>query len=221
VQKLGALIVLTVLGVSAPLFPQEKVQFVLRASILAILEDNGMEGDPSPILPSPGFSVSIPIPRVPLLTFEPGIDLYSTYYGYSYVLDRAVPYAIENRSAIVIGTMLSLPVEFGFRIRGIAGFHAFAGPSVDARLCLVADGLEGSDYDDAASQTADISGYFWSEGRWVQFLMGGGFDFPFTSKTMLGVEFRLWYPAYHLWTGEDLPATENLKLALGLTLVFR
>jgi hypothetical protein len=96
-----------------------------------------------------------------------------------------------------------------------------AGPAVDVRVCLVADGLEGDDQEDAAAETSKIAEYFWGGGRWMQTMAGFGFDFPFTENTTLGVEFRSWFPIYSLWTGETLPFIENLRFALGLTLVFR
>lgn len=219
-RKPGAFLGLALFFVPVLAFPAEGVGLVFRASVLAILEDNGMEGDPAPILPSPGFSVSFPIPVSGMLRFEPGVDLYATYYGYSYTLDRAVPYAIENRSSLVIGTLLGLPLQWELPVARGVRVHLLAGPGADLRLCLVADGLEGDDYDDAASQTSDIAGYFWSQGRWALLLAGGGVDFPFTPSTYLGVEFRFWYPAYRLWTGENLPGSENLKFSLGLTLSF-
>jgi hypothetical protein len=194
--------------------------WVARGSVLAILEDNGMEGDPMPILPSLGFGAETALPFFPIIDFEPSLDLYGTYYGYSYTLDRAVPYAIENRSSLVIGFVVGLPIGFRYRLPNGVTLRGFGGPAFDLRLCLVAGGLEGDDKDDAASQTSDISSYFWGNGRWFLPVAGIGTDFPLLEGILLGAELRAWFPVYKLWSGEDLPAREGWRVAASVRFVF-
>jgi hypothetical protein len=195
--------------------------WVARGSILAIFEDNGMEGDPMPILPSIGGGCEFALPFFPLLDFEPSLDVYGTYYGYSYTLDRAVPYAIENRSSWVMGFVLGAPIGYSYRLPNGFVLRGFAGPAFDLRLCLVAGGLEGDDKDDASSQTSDIASYFWGSGRWFIPTAGFGVDFPVLEKLLLGAELRAWFPVYKLWSGEDLPAKEGWRIAATLRVVFK
>jgi len=196
----------------------EKIGLVARGGVVAILEDNGLEGDPSPVLPYPGVGLSVPLGP---LYFEPGLDVYATYFGYSDILDRPVPYAIENRSALVVGSVVNLPVEFGFSLAGLLGLRFFAGPSTDLRLCLTADGLEGADQQDASDETEKIAGYVWSAGRWLFGMAGLGLDLPASRGITLGIEGRAWYPVYRFWTEEDLPPTENLRFSLTIRALFR
>lgn len=196
------------------------LSWVARGSILAIFEDNGMEGDPMPILPSLGAGAEFALPFFPILNFEPSLDLYGTYYGYSYTLDRAVPYALENRSSLVIGLILGAPVAYRYRFPNGIMLRGFAGPSFDLRFCLVAGGLEGEDKDDAASQTSDIASYFWGSGRWFQPTAGIGADFPLLKGIRIGAELRTWFPIYKLWSGEDLPAKEGWRVAASIRFVF-
>lgn len=196
-----------------PANAKETAALIYRASALVILEDNGLEGDVAPILPSPGFAVALPI--LSFMRFEPGLDLYFTYYGYSDSLGRAVPVAEENRSSSVFGFMLNLPFDFSFRIAKVVGFHASVGMTADLRLCLLAD-----ESADAKAEHEQIVQYFWGGARWIYPSASFGFDFPFTDKYYLGVDLRAWYPMYHLWTGEDLPFVENLRVALGLRLSY-
>lgn len=178
---------------------------------MAILEDNGLYGDLSPVMPSPGIALSLPL--LPFLRFEPGLDLYYTYYGYSDELARAVPVSEENRSSAVFGFMLSLPFDVSFRIAKVVGFHASFGASADLRLALLADGSADAKYEHERAMS-----YFWSSGRWFYPMAALGFNFPFAGRYFLGVDLRAWYPLYRHWTGEDLPAAENLRFALGLRL---
>lgn len=194
--------------------------WVARGSILAILEDNGLEGDPMPILPSIGVGCEFTLPFFPVLDFEPSLDIYGTYYGYSYPLDRAVPYAIENRSSWVMGFVLGAPIGYRYRLPNGFVLRGFAGPAFDLRLCLVAGGLEGDDKKDASSQTSDIASYFWGSGRWIIPTAGFGVDFPVFNGLMLGAELRAWFPVYKLWSGEDLPAKEGWRIAAALRVVF-
>lgn len=196
------------------------LSWVARGSVLAILEDNGMEGDPMPILPSAGVGAEFALPFFPILYFEPSLDLYGTYYGYSYTLDRAVPYALENRSSLVLGFVLGVPVSYRYRLPNGIILRGFAGPAFDLRLCLVAGGLEGEDKDDASSQTSDIASYFWGGGRWFMPTAGIGADFPLLKGIRLGGELRTWFPIYKLWSNEDLPAKEGWRVAATLRFVF-
>ncbi len=197
---------------AAALVSAEKPTFVYRASIMTILEDNGLEGDLAPVMPVPGIAFSVPL--LSFLRFEPAMDLYYTFYGYSETLERAVPVAQENRSSEVYGFMLGLPLDFSFRIAKLSGFHVSIGMTGDLRLCLLAD-----DSADARDEHDKIVPYFWENGRWLLSFASLGFDFPFVEGYKLGVDLRGWYPLYRLWTGEDLPAAENLRFALGLRLI--
>ncbi len=208
------------LGLRAAPVSALDVSWVARGSVLAILEDNGLEGDPMPILPSIGAGAEFALPFLPILHFEPSLDLYGTYYGYSYTLDRAVPYAIENRSSFVMGFVLGTPVAYRYRFPNGIILRGFAGPAFDLRLCLVAGGLEGEDKDDAASQTSDVASYFWGGGRWILPTAGIGADFPLLEGIRIGAELRAWFPVYKLWSDDVLPAKEGWRIAGTLRFVF-
>ncbi len=193
-------------------------RWAVQGSIFLIPEDNGLEGDPMPILPMPGVTAEFSLPYN--LYVCTAYELYATYYGYSTALNRAIPVAIENRSTLVLGNLLSFygsylipipaPTTSGLRLRFSGGF------SVDARLCLIADGLEGADLEDAAAQTAQVTSYFWSHGRWFFPFTGFGVDFIKVGNVWLGFDGRLWYPLYRAWSEENAPAAEGWRLAAGL-----
>lgn len=206
-------------GAAFPCLAADRIDWAFKGSILAILEDNGNEGDPSPVMPSPGFDLSIPV--LPLVAFEPSLDFYGTYYGYSDKLERAVPYAIENRSAQVVGIVLGTPIAFRWRLRNDLTMRAFAGPAFDFRICYLADGLKLADKEDARAQTDKILGYFWGAGRWFVPTAGVSVDLPSFPGLLVGLEARTWFPMYRLWSGEDLPIIEGLRFAFGVRLSFR
>ncbi|AEJ20226.1 hypothetical protein [Gracilinema caldarium] len=196
--------------------------WAVNGSMFFILEDNGLEGDPMPILPSAGLVLEYPL--APPFAFGASYDLYSTCYGYSTALDRAIPVAIENRSSLVIGNVLTFFGSYrmliskftpiGIRLRFSAGL------AIDARLCLIADGLEGDDLEDASQQTAEVAGYFWSNGRWFFPMTGFGIDFIKVGRFWLGLDGRIWYPLYRLWSGDKAPAAEGWRYSLGIRISF-
>lgn len=215
-----ALLAALFVGVSAASASALDLSWVVRGSVLAIFEDNGMEGDPMPIVPSLGAGCEFDLPFLPVVRFEPSLDLYGTYYGYSYTLDRAVPYAIENRSSFVLGFVLGLPLAYHYRLPNGFVLRGFAGPAFDLRLCLLAGGLEGDDADDADSQRKDIASYFWGNGRYFMPTAGIGVDFPVIKGLLLGAELRAWFPIYKAWSDEELPSKEGWRVAGTLRIVF-
>jgi len=195
----------------------------VNASVFLIPEDNGLEGDPMPILPTAGVVLEYPLPYN--LYLGSSYDLYWTYYGYSTTLERAIPVAVENRSALVIGNLLSFYGAYHMAIPAISPgglrLRFYAGFSIDARLCLIADGLEGADLEDASRQTAQVTSYFWSRGRWFFPMTGFGIDFVKIRRVWLGLDGRVWYPLYRTWSGDDTaPAAEGWRFAFGIRLSF-
>ncbi len=206
---------------AAPLWAQGflgSLEYSFRGSILAIPEDNGLESDPMPVLAVPGAAAAYPLSDFFALALS--LDMYGTYYGYSYSLERAVPYALENRSSFVLGSLLGLHGSFSLPLPFSYALRLYAGTSADVRICLVADGLEGADLEDASEQTGEIARYFWSDGRWFFPMLGAGFDAPIYGATRLGLDLRAWVPLYKLWTAEDLPPAEGWRAAVGLRVTF-
>jgi hypothetical protein len=198
------------------------IKWGFQCSVFNIFEDNGLAADPMPILPMPGAICSTNLfPEVLNLSFVATLDMYGTYYGYSEVLDRAVPVALENRSAFVWGSILAIQVQYTFDLPEEMKIRLYGGPAIDARILLVASGLEGSDLEDASSQTKKVASYFWSQGRWFFPVCGIGYDFLTIGKMQIGTDIRCWFPVYKVWTEESLPFAEGWRLALGLRVSFR
>jgi hypothetical protein len=192
----------------------EKIGLSFRGSVLFFPEDNGLESDARPILPSLGIAAGWPV--FDFMRIELSLDCYGTYYAYSDTLDRAVPAIPDNRSSFVIGSLLGIQALKIFALSDAVRVRVYGGPAADLRLCLDAGGLEGADAADAAAETRDISAYFWGQGRWFMPVAGAGMDFALTEKLLLGFDLRVWLPAYRLWTAEDLPAVEGWRFAAGV-----
>jgi hypothetical protein len=192
----------------------EKLGLAFRGSILFFPEDNGLESDAMPILPSLGVAALWPV--FDFMRIELSLDFYGVYYAYSDNLDRAVPAIPDNRSSFVIGSILGVQALKTFAPDDAVRIRLYGGPAADLRVCLVAGGLEGADAADAARETKDIAAYFWGQGRWFMPVAGAGMDFALTEKLLLGFDLRAWFPIYRLWTAEDLPAVEGWRFAAGL-----
>ncbi|MDR0389535.1 MAG: hypothetical protein LBH73_05650 [Spirochaetaceae bacterium] len=191
----------------------------IKASVLVIPEDNGLEGDPMPILGS--FGVSATHALMERLFLETSLDLYSTHYGFPDNAKWPYPYAEENRSTRVIGFVLGFQGVYRQELSPSVWFRAFGGLAADMRLCLIAGGLEGADKDAASTETSRTASYFWGKGRWIFPTAGLGMDFAASQKFLLGFDLRAWFPLYKLWSGEDLPAAEGWRFAAGLRFTFR
>jgi len=194
-----------------------KISWFVNGSVLFFPEDNGMYSDPMPVLPSLGLGASYPITDI--LKLELTLDFYMTHYGYA--LDRAVPQAIENRSALVIGSLFAFQAAAYFNVTSFMTVRAYGGPAADLRIVLVAEDLNSGDMDDAQRQTDAVLNYFWSSGRWFMPVVGAGVDFNISSRFKVGIDLRVWIPIYRLWTGEDLPPIEGWRFGPGIRFTFR
>jgi len=201
-------------------FPRKLSGFV-EGSVFFFPEDNGMYSDPMKILPSLGGGLSFPFTN--MIRAEFTLDLYSTHYGYSAELDRAVPDAIENRTARVIGFVLGLQAAWYYDVTSFITVRAYGGPAVDLRAVFLAEHLtEGLDDLTAIRKDVDaVRKYFWSKGRWFMPVIGTGVDFTLNSRFKLGIDMRVWAPIYRLWSGEDLPAIEGWRFGPGVRLTIR
>jgi hypothetical protein len=192
----------------------EKLGLSFRGSVLFFPEDNGLESDAMPILPSLGVAAGWPV--FDFMRIEVSLDFYGAYYAYSDTLDRAVPAIPDNRSSFVIGSLLGVQALKIFALGDGVRVRVYGGPAVDLRICLTADGLEGADAEGAAAETGEIAAYFWGQGRWFMPVAGAGMDFALTEKLRLGFDLRAWLPVYRLWSAEDLPAVEGWRFAAGM-----
>ena len=199
-----------------------RISWLVEGSVLFFPEKNGLESDPMPVLPSLGGGASYPIIEKKIgLALEFTMDFYLTHYGYSDILGRPIPQAIENRSARVFGALTAFQASGTYDVTSFMTVRAFIGPAMDLRIVVLAESLRSDDKDDASAQTDAVRSYFWSKGRWFMPVMGTGADFTLNSRFKLGIDFRVWMPMYRLWTGEDLPAIEGWRFGLGARLTIR
>jgi len=192
-----------------------------QGSIMFFLEGNDIaDSDPMPILPSLGVGVAYPLNDI--LRLELSLDFYTTHYGFNDTLNRPVPLADENRTARVLGFLLGFQATRLFDVHPNLTLRAFGGLAADIRAVVVAARLHPTDpHEEIHRQTDQVRSYFWSQGRWIFPVAGLGMDYTLNSDLRLGFDFRVWMPAYRLWSGEDLPAAEGWRLGPTLRLTFR
>jgi hypothetical protein len=200
-----------------------RLDYSLRGSILIFPEDNGNASGPMPIMPSLGGSALYALND--LLALELSLDIYAHDYDYDYDLDRAVPADQEFRTSFIIGSILGFQPVFRFRPWGEnITIRAYGGLSFDLRICLLAFDAKGTHQQSGKSLTeasGDIFSYMWGGGRWFFPHIGGGMDFAFLENMTLGLDVRVWFPVWRLWTGEDLPAIEGFRFGVGFRATFK
>jgi hypothetical protein len=177
-----------------------------------------------PLLPSPGAALACRLWGP--LEAEISLDLYGTHYGYDWELGRPLPVELENRSALVLGALTGLQMGTRFSLGGGRDLRLYAGPAADLRLVVIAADLNASDLlpddpSDAPMQTNAVRDYFWKEGRWFFPFAGAGFDFPLNDGFSFGIDFRVWFPVYRLWTAENLPSLEGWRFGPALRITLR
>jgi hypothetical protein len=204
---------------------RDRLSWAFHGSLLIFPEGNGPNrGAPTPILPSPGVSLACRFWDP--LSAEASLDLYFTHYGYDFGLDRAIPVEIENRSAFVLGSILGLSLIDRIPIGERFSLRLSGGLAMDMRIVMLAFGLNDADLveDDprgAPMQANAARDYFWDKGRWLLPFLGIGFDTAMNEKFALGLDFRLWFPLYRLWTGEDLPGPEGWRFGPSFRIIVR
>lgn len=172
-----------------------KTTFSFGGSILIFQEDYGFEAAPIPILPAPGFAFTLP----PLgsdfagVAFETTLDMYFTYYKYSYELQRPLPAEIENRSAFVFGPVFALQAQGHIRLNKVR-LRLNVGIALDPRIVLLAPDLNDADLEDANRQTDDIRAFYKNYDQWLYPVSGLGVDFQITPRWWAGVDIRGWMP---------------------------
>jgi hypothetical protein len=213
----NGLVVLALFCCALPLRAEpfkDRLSWAFRGTVLAFPGAEGLESDPMPILPAAGALAACSFAGP--FWAELSLDLYGAYYGYSEILDRAVPLAIENRWTSVWGFVAGLQGVVRFSLTDGAGLRLYGGPGADLRLCVIAPDLNGAEREEAARHTALVGDYFWGQGRWFLPVFGAGMDFAIGEKLSLGFDLRLWFPVYRLWTGENLPRLEGWRFGAGL-----
>jgi hypothetical protein len=193
-----------------------------RGAVFVIPTDNGLESDPSPVLPMGGAALAYSLGSRWLMDWsvEVSLDIYSTNYGYSDTLKRAVPMAIENRSARIIGFVTGFQAQARYTLTDLVSFRFYAGPALDLRACFLAWDLNDADMQDAGAQTSAVKTYVWDKGRWFFPFLGAGVDFSVTERFLLGGDFRVYFPVYKLWTGERTPI-EGWRFSGGIKFTIR
>ena len=196
-----------------------RLSWFVEGSIMFFPVDNGLESDPMPILPSLGLGASHSVTNIFRLDLT--LDVYSTLYGYSASLGRPVPLAIENAWSRVTGFVLGFQAAGYFNLTQNLTLRAYTGLAVDFRLILSRSNLWDEEMEEANWHTRSLRSYFWSQGRWLLPVAGLGLDYTLETGLRVGLGFRVWMPAYRLWTGEDLPAVEGWRFGPGIRLTFR
>ncbi|MDR0451055.1 MAG: hypothetical protein LBH26_07295 [Treponema sp.] len=204
---------------------RDRLSWAVHGTLLLFPEENGPNrGGPAPILPSPGASLACRFWGP--FSADASLDLYFTHYAYDFELDRAVPVEAENRSAFVFGPILGLSLTGRIPLGERFSVRLSGGLAMDLRIVMPAFGLNDADLAEndprgAPMQVEALRDYFWDQGRWLLPVLGAGFDTALNGKFTLGIDFRLWFPLYRLWTGEDLPGLEGWRFGPGFRITVR
>jgi hypothetical protein len=196
-----------------------------RGAVFVIPVNNGLESDPSPVLPMGGAALGYSLGARGRIDWsaEFSLDIYSTNYGYSDKLKRAVPMAIENRSARIIGFLTGFQAQARYRLTDLVSLRLYGGPALDLRACFLAWDLNEADLvgpGNARDATRAVKSYFWEKGRWFFPFLGAGVDVLLNERFILGGDFRVYFPLYKVWTGEKTPI-EGWRFSGGIKFTIR
>jgi hypothetical protein len=188
---------------------------ILRDTVQVILNLDSarmLSSAPSPIINMLGGGTVIPLPQK--FSLAPSIDVYSAYYNW--VSGRAVPAMDENRTAVVLGAILDVPVNYTIDFTPIHRLILSGGPAFVIRAGVLANGVPSTEQ----SSVNSISGYLWDKGRFFYPEIGISYSYAAASWVRFGATARVMFPVFNWWSGENLSGADNMIVGGGIWLSF-
>jgi hypothetical protein len=207
---------------------RERFSWALRGSVLFFPQDEEMRKDmrydPAPLLPTLGASAAYTI--VGPLAVEASLDIYGVDYDWPPGMNKAVLTGPDYRAAFVLNPILGISLLGRFDIAQTVTIRAYGGPSADLRICFLSYNLEADEVDPNTGiklqdMVGNIAAYLWTEGRWFLPVAGLGVDYRVLPGLTIGLDGRVWFPLYRLWTEENLTPMEGWRFGVGFTASFR
>lgn len=165
---------------------------------------------PSPLLPVLGMS--FPLLDHPFLLWESSFLIYATDYQYSN--DRATPVEVEHRDFWVPGLLVD--TRFGLDLDITKAFAL----GIDLGLVLLFR-LPVPLFDDITDDWSPITIYFYDQARFLYPETEIFARFAVLKNLQLKVALRAYWPAFNLWTGENLPLADQFMLGMLLGFVYQ
>jgi hypothetical protein len=188
---------------------------LLRDTVQVILNLDSarrLSSAPSPIINMLGAGTVFPL--ADQFSIAPTLDFYSCYYNW--VSGRAVVAMDESRTAVVLGAILDLPINYTIDFTPIHRLILSGGPAFVIRAGVLGQAVP------SAEQPAvnSISAYLWDKGRFFYPEVGISYSYAAASWVRFGATARVMFPLFNWWTGEGLPFADNMIVGGGIWLSF-
>lgn len=196
-------------------FDARPTDLILRDTVQVILNLDSarmLSSAPSPIINMLGGGTVIPLPQA--FSLAPSIDVYSAYYNW--VSGRAVPAMDENRTAVVLGAILDVPVNYTIDFTPVHRLILSGGPAFVLRAGILANGVPAAEQPSVNA----ISGYLWDKGRFFYPEIGISYSYAAASWVRFGATARVMFPVFNWWSGESLPGADGMIVGGGIWLSF-
>ncbi len=147
-------------------------------------------------------------------------SMLSFFYNYYLISeDKVVISEIENRTAVALSLMLSIPVVFSFDLFAKSKLEVCTGPAFLFRLPLLAPGVDSNDsgfYGTAASDVNYMMHWFYESGRFLYFNLKFSWLFS-VDQVKFGPVVSLEIPAVTIFTDKNL---NGFIVSAGLKIVY-
>lgn len=184
-------------------------KWCLAGGVQIMLNTDDYNSDPSPIVPTAAILARIPLKNN--LELAPMVNMYITRYLWAN--DRALPAALENRTALVPTILLDVPAVFRLNA-GRVNFDLGAGLAFCIRVAFAESVLP----DEEKSSVKSINKYLWEQGRFIYPSFRAGITLPLENGVEPGLLFRAFVPVFNFWATPKVPFHDSMMLSFSLTL---
>lgn len=176
----------------------------------------GSSGGGQVVAPSPFLNVwgvSLPLNFNSSIALVPEIDLFGTQY--QLFGSRAIPTEIEFRSSVwLLNVIVDPAVRYQIRLSKSLTWGVELSPAFVFHIPTVS-------WDLTSQQIGQITGYFYSLGRFIYPEAGTSLSYQLLPNIGLEVRLRSFFPIFHLWDGEGLPFYDQLMVDGSIGLRFK
>jgi hypothetical protein len=187
---------------------------ILRDTVQVILNADGSNANfpDSTVLNMMGLGTVFPVADG--FGIAPTLDFYSAYYAWTGT--RAIALLDEERTAVVYGAILDIPVTYQYDFNPVHRLTVSGGPAFAIRAAARAKSVPVSEQPSVDA----IINYQWSKGRFFYPEIGLSYSFSAAQWVRFGATARVMLPVFNWWTAEGISWGDNMIVGGGIWLSF-